>query len=93
MIHFNFRLIRKGDRYGRNDVLTHDKAEPVIEFYDPRYPHTALGQFVSSYYVSTFLGVNSGLMLHGGVPAWTMSPQQVIDVQATVREMMKEQAA
>ena len=54
---FNARLILKGETYGLNDVLTHDKPEPLIEFYDARYMHTKFGQFVSRYYLSTIADV------------------------------------
>ena len=43
---FNVRIVRAGDRYGRDNCLTHDKDEPLVEFYDSRYPHTEYGQFV-----------------------------------------------
>lgn len=60
--HFNVRIVRIGDRYGRDDCLTHgedkDDNSPLVEFYD--LSHTAKfgprGQFVSRYYVSTLLG-------------------------------------
>jgi len=44
----------------------------LIEFYDSRYPHTPDGQFISRYYVSTFLESRSGvgLDLQGYVPDW-----------------------
>jgi hypothetical protein len=93
---FNVRIVRKGDRYGRNNVLTHDKEDqPLVEFYDNRYPHTEYGQFVSRYYVSTILGTDrwgrgeGGLMLDGGVPSWTVS---ALDMD-TVRAYLKEQTA
>lgn len=74
---YNVRLVREGDRHGRNDCLTHDRADPLVEFYavsdgagaGPR------GYFVSSYYASTLRGegpgasrgvADSGLCLHGG---------------------------
>ena len=34
-VHFNTKIIRKGDRYGLNDVLTHDddaNLGPMVEF-------------------------------------------------------------
>ena len=31
---FNVRLIEKGDKYGRNDAITHDENEPLVEFFD-----------------------------------------------------------
>lgn len=90
---FNVRIVRAGDRYGRDFCLTHDKEdEPLVEFYDTRYPHTEYGQFVSRYYVSTILGTDrygsgeGGLMLDGGVPSWTVSAQDMDTVRAYLRE-------
>lgn len=90
---FNVRIVRKGDRYGRDFCLTHDKEdEPLVEFYDTRYPHTEYGQFVSRYYVSTLLSdkgngpKNTGLCLDGGVPSWTVSAKDMDTVRAYLRE-------
>lgn len=71
------RVIEQGDHYGLEDCLTHDKVEPLVEFFDTRYPHTDLGQFVSRYSLGTMLGAKSslqaGLCLYGGVPEWAIS--------------------
>ena len=63
--------------------------EPVVEFYDKRYPmHGKPGQFISRYYVSTlredhFDGAPArGLNLHGGVPEWTIQPEDYAPVLA-----------
>lgn len=45
----------------------------TIEFYDARYEHTDLGQFVARYYIDTIIDHTSGLNLHDGVPAWCIS--------------------
>lgn len=90
---FNVRIVRKGDRYGRDYCLTHDEDKPLVEFYDNRYPHTEDGQFISRYYVETILGTDrygrgtGGLCLDGGVPSWTVSEQDM----DTVREYLREQ--
>jgi len=69
---FNLRIVRKGDGYGLG--LTHTKDEPMVEFYDSRYPHTEFGQFVSRYYASTLLErKHNGLCLDGGSPGWSVS--------------------
>lgn len=68
---FEVRIIEKGDSYGLNNVLTHDKDDPLVEFWDTKHD-----QFVSRYYKSTLLeGDNEGrgLNLHGGVPEWSVS--------------------
>ena len=83
---FNVRVLNKGDKYGRDFCLTHTKDEPLVEFYDNRYPHTQFGQFVSRYYVETILERDTGgLCLDGGVPDWTVSA----DDMTTVRNFLK----
>lgn len=67
------RLVQRGDAYGLHDQLTHDKDEPLVEFFDTRYAHTPLGQFVSRYYLGTLLSCEDGINLDGGVPAWSVS--------------------
>ena len=89
---FNVRIVRMGDKYGRNYCLTHGEDKPLVEFYDSRYPHTEYGQFVSRYYVCTLLETseghgNRGLCLDGGVPSWTVSAEDM----DTVREYLREQ--
>jgi len=54
-LQFNTKIIGTGDRYGRADCLTNE-GPPMIEFYDPRYQHGPLGQFVSRYYVMPIRG-------------------------------------
>ena len=79
---FTARILRKGDRHGAGLALTYQDDRPQIEFYDFRYVErfTRFGQFVSSYYVDTFLhGFNEtmvaspgGFCLHGGVDSWSI---------------------
>lgn len=70
-------IVKKGDKYGRDNCLTHDKEEPLIEFYDCRYEHTDYGQFVSRYNLSTLLehhqAPSMGLCLDGGIPDWSIN--------------------
>lgn len=78
---FNVRVLKKGERYGLRDCLTHEDARPVIEFYDSRYAgpaHGERGQFVSRYYFETLAArmirqPGAGLCLEGGVPDWTIN--------------------
>ena len=51
------KLLFKGDKYGLENCLTHDKDEPMIEFYDLTYVDKfgTDGQFVSRYKLSTIL--------------------------------------
>lgn len=86
---FNVRIVRAGDRYGRDFCLTHDKDEPLVEFYIGDY-------FVSRYYVATILGTDGygsgegGLILDGGDIERTTVKAKDMD---TVREYLKEQTA
>lgn len=84
---FNVRIVRAGDRYGRDNCLTYDKDEPLVEFYIGEY-------FVSRYYVATILGTDrygsgeGGLCLDGGdVNNTTVSEEDM----KTVRNYLKEQ--
>ena len=84
---FNSRIVRKGDSYGLNNCLTHTEDDPLVEFYDARYDHTELGQFVSSYSASTLTGEGewsfgsdsreTGLNLEGSVSDWFVDADQV----------------
>ena len=64
------RIVEQGDKYGFNDGLVYDGYEPLVEFFDTRYEHTDLGQFVSRYYLYTLIGGDGGLNLDGGVEDW-----------------------
>lgn len=83
---FNVRIVKNGDKYGRDFCLTYDENKPMAEFYDSRYPHTEFGQFVSRYYIGTLLnhegfygdGTESGLCLDGGNPdEWSLSKEEM----------------
>lgn len=78
-IDFNVKIVRNGENYGLNNVLTHDKDDPLVEFYDSRYPHTEHGQFVSRYYASTLLErvKNVGLDLYGGANDWKIESKEM----------------
>jgi hypothetical protein len=70
---FNVRIVRKGDRYGMNDMFTHNENRPLVEFYDDRFhPQPGdRGQFVSRYYAFVLLEYTGREMnLQVGVDAW-----------------------
>lgn len=76
---FSMRLVQPGDLYGLNNVLRHDENKPsMVEFYDTRYDFDRdpageiLGQFVTRYYVDTFLQGTGGITLDGGVRVWAL---------------------
>lgn len=85
---FNTKIIGTGDRYGRADCLTNDGA-PMIEFYDPRYQHGPLGQFVQRYYVSTILQNDSwgALTLQGDIPEWSVSAHDMAEIRVWLRKI------
>ena len=83
---FNTKIIPTGGAYGRDDCLTND-GSPLIEFYDPRYQFTPLGQFASRYSVSAILDHTGGLYLCGGVPEWTVSAADMAEIRAWLRKM------
>ncbi len=92
------RLVFTGDRYGLNGCLIHgderyDTKEPLIEFYDCRSDFNKWMefecQFVSRYYLSTFMNHEGGLCLDGGVPSWEISEANTLAVQSWVRRHME----
>lgn len=86
-IKFNVRIVFKDDAYGLNNCLTHDKLDPLVEFYDTRYEHTKLGQFVSRYYASTLLESNNdGLLMDTGSPDWVLSSKAFNRVRFNLSE-------
>ena len=87
---FTVRIIHEGDRYGLRDCLTHDEREPLIEFFDKTHVEgfTPLGQFISRYYLSTLdKDEDYSLTLHGDVPAWTVTAQNVADAVKFAKEV------
>jgi len=85
---FLMRIVRHGGVYGRDMCLTHDKASPLIEFYDTDHKFESdeygdiLGQFVSRYYVGGVIADDSrGLNLYGGEPAWQIDAQGMRDAR------------
>lgn len=95
-IAFNARIVRQGDTYGRDFGITHDGADPLVEFYDTRFAHTKdpqgvpLGQFVSRYHLSTLFpeGVShGGLNLDGGIPNWRLDAEAMEDLAVNIRAM------
>jgi hypothetical protein len=82
--HYAVRLVCKGQKYGLHEALTHDKDDPLVEFYDARYRKkgfTRYGQFVSRYNRKTLCRKDTygmetaGLDLQGDVPSWKVSPE------------------
>src|SRR5947207_3305694 len=82
---FEVRCVRKGERYGLNNCLTHERDDPLIEFIDmtPAGGLLADGLFVARYPVQAFLqrDEHADLWLYGKDVAWRLSPAQVRQVQ------------
>lgn len=82
-------VIQPGDRYGRMDKdtgarwLVNKTGKPLIEFWDRRYPHDEAhrAQFVSRYYLDTFMGHKGGLMLDTASISWQLSERSVARLQ------------
>jgi len=100
---FNVRLVQRGDRYGLDDCLTHDKDDPMVEWYDATYENTpdfgVRGQFVSRYSLGTLTGKDRysrcdhrlgspGIDLCGHVDVWKVSGQNVRDALAAVERAL-----
>ena len=91
-ISFNVKIIKKWDKYGKDDSLTYDGNVPLVEFYDARYAEDGRfdpeGQFVSRYYKSTLLEHNTqyALNLQGGVPDWIVPSWEMEKVINWIKE-------
>lgn len=86
---FNVRYVRKGEQLGprnKSGKTIGPAAEPVVEFYDSRYPHTKRGQFVSSYYARTLNEApwGEGLILDTGSPDWQIDRDQLLEVKRMI---------
>jgi hypothetical protein len=93
---FNVRIVEKGDKYGRNNCLTHDKDGAMVEFYDARYPEIEFGfswgQFVSRYYLRTLNASNkeNGLNLHAGIEDWTIDAETYRSIMRDVNVLVEK---
>lgn len=79
------RIIEKGDKWGRNNVLTYDKDHPMIQF--------CQGDFmISSYYLSTFMEIkDNGLCLDGGMRKYDQSAVRIRQLQNFVRLVERDE--
>lgn len=89
---FFVRTVMKGDRYGLDDKLVHEKDEPMIEFYDWKYANQKTfgprGQFVSRYGLSTLRKMGSGgICLDGGIPEWSVDAGAMRAVHDLVKRL------
>ena len=89
---FRVIVVQKGDKYGRNNCLVHDKEDALVEFWDMSNTdlHGEDGQFVQRYYLSTLKegDQSGGLCLNGGVSYWHVTAQNVQDAIAHARGLV-----
>ncbi len=93
MSNIQVRIVEQGDGYGRYNkvtgeyALTHEKPEPLVEFYDLDHDMSPIGgQFVSRYYLSSLLERDSGgLCLDGGEPKWNIRETEMIQIRRFLR--------
>lgn len=94
---FNLRVCRPGSLLYSGQSHTFDRPprpweaqHTLIEVYDSRYPHTSIGQFVSSYLAETLAGKTPvRLSLQGDVPDWTMTVEETAILVALARREAK----
>lgn len=89
---FNIRIVTRGDGYGVNDSVIHDRDDFLVEFYDATFTrHGPRGYFVSRYFGITILGCRDGLLLDGS-SGLTISHDGIREVQRYLRGYMLEAA-
>lgn len=87
------RILRQGEHYGRDHMLTHDEPEPQVEFYSSqRSGDLGLGFFIGRYRYSTLAGTDGeimglrakgcGLILYGGARNLDLSGEAMDEVMA-----------
>lgn len=97
---FFVKVVSKGDAYGLRKCLTHDKDDPLVEFYglespwltpegESKEPEDPDGFFISNYYLSTLLEAPNfpeGLNLHRGQPGCILTAENMATVVAWLTE-------
>lgn len=78
-----------GVKFHVNIEMRLNKSDPeaVVAIYDARHgvERNNVGQFVSSYYVTTLRNHQGGLNLHGDIPAWQLSARNCHHIQEWLR--------
>lgn len=77
---FNVVYVPTGGLYGASGASVNNNAD-MVEIYDAEIPHSDFGQFVSRYYVDTFMEISTGLDLEGSVDKWELSSINVNEIQ------------
>jgi hypothetical protein len=91
---FNVLIIRKGETYGLNNCLIHDDEMPMVEFYDTRFDHSPLGQFIARYDADTLVEDDGfgPFELDGGNPNWTVGDVAMDRVTTWLRDELQVKA-
>lgn len=75
------RIVLQGESYGLNNVLTHEKPMPLVEFY---FRGTEAEAFISRYYLNTLIdtkgGQRTGLCLDGRMREYDLSSEDMAGV-------------
>lgn len=85
-LRWTVRVVEPGEVYGSDNKVLHSGDEPLVEFYDQRYPITPIGQFVSRYYITMLLKGGGGLCLNGGVPSWSVGENCMYEIREWVAD-------
>lgn len=95
-IDWTVRIVYPGQRYGMDFKLINNDG-PLVEFYDQRYEHTPLGQFVTRYRVKTLMenydDSSAGLSLDGNTEAWVLSNLAYAEVIEWLEKLFPEGAS
>ena len=80
------QLILKGDKWGLDNCYTHDKDEPMIEFYDLSHPETFgdEGQSVSMYSLGTLCFENNPMSREDLIKAPARDPEVGLNLDGGV---------
>lgn len=94
-IPFAVKLVKKGERYGRNHALVNDREDPLVEFYDARCAGKSgfdlEGQFINRYHLTGIANHGDrGLLLDTLVPEWQLSALEMRMVQVWIRAAIFE---
>ena len=88
-VKFNVRLLEQGEAWGQDDKLRYEEKEPAIEFYDARYPHTILGQFITRYNIHTIAEHRGELLLYADIKAWRITRANMEEIAGWLMEIRR----
>lgn len=77
------KLIEKGDTYGLNNSVMHDKWDPIVEF------RLSSGYTISSYYLSTLKETENGIWLDASNDTWVVDKENIQEVLTWINDIVK----